>query len=127
MRLLKKIMSAFSKKTPAKRARPVFDADAMARVYRACGSIYEVADIFGCSPATVSRLLRKSGEKMRPRGARRKLALDVGRMATLYRAGLTSYQVAAIVGCSAPTVRDRLRAYGVAIRPKGHAGRVVLS
>lgn len=43
--------------------------------------------------------------------------------ARLYAEGLTSDEVAAIIGCSPPSVLNWARLHGVPIRDKGHRGR----
>jgi hypothetical protein len=87
--------------------------------------------ITGISRQRVTRLLRKSGVAVKPRGAgRHKNRQDpaAGRldalMADLYlRLRLPSTQVAELTGIPDRSVRDRLRAHGVPMRTRGRCNR----
>ena len=95
-------------------------------------STYEIASRTGLDRQRVTRVLRKSGVPLRPRGAGRRRALrragdppDLPRlMRNLYEdAKLNSNQVSAILGMPERTVRERLRRYGIATRTRGRCNR----
>ena len=86
----------------------------------------------GLDRQRVTRVLRKSGVPLRPRGAGRRRALrragdppDLPRlMRNLYEdAKLNSSQVSAILGMPERTVRERLRRYGITTRTRGRCNR----
>ena len=99
----------------------------------ACRSLstYQIAVITGISRQRVTRLLRKSGVAVKPRGAgRRKGRQDPAAerldalMADLYlRLRLPSTQIAELTGIPDRSVRDRLRAHGVPMRTRGRCNR----
>lgn len=105
------------------------DAGRLAHMYRCEGlSTYRIADLTGLDRQRVTRLLRRAGVPLRPRGAggsrperRRDDPPDLARLlADLYVAqGLTIAQVGAVLGIPARTVRDRLRRYGIRSRTRG--------
>ena len=94
----------------------------LAHLYLCRGlSTYVIADLSGIDRQRVTRLLRRAGVPVRPRGAGR--LRPVRRddppglpqlMAELYEAGrLSSRQIGAVTGLPERTVRDRLRRYGI--------------
>jgi len=104
------------------------DPARLAHLYLCRGlSTYAIGEITGLDRQRVTRMLRKSGVPLRPRGAGRLRPLrrddppGLPRvLAELYEAGrLGSPQIAAITGMPERTVRDRLRRYGVAVRTGG--------
>ena len=95
-------------------------------------STYDIADRTGLDRQRVTRILRKSGVPLRPRGAGRPRALrragDVPDLPRLMRdlyedARLSSRQVSAVLGMPERTVRQRLRRYGIATRTRGRCNR----
>ena len=95
-------------------------------------STYEIADRTGLDRQQVTRILRKAGVPLRPRGAGRRRALrrtgdspDLPRlMRGLYEdTRLSSRQVSAILGMPERTVRERLRRYGITARTRGRCNR----
>jgi hypothetical protein len=90
-------------------------------------STYAIGEITGLDRQKVTRILRRSGVPLRPRGAGRLRPLrrddppGLPRvLAELYEAGrLGSPQIAAITGMPERTVRDRLRRYGIHVRTRG--------
>lgn len=95
-------------------------------------STYEIADRTGLDRQRVTRILRKTGVPLRPRGAGRSRALrrpgdppDLPRlMRDLYEdAKLSSRQVSVILGMPERTVRQRLRRYGIMARTRGRCNR----
>ncbi len=91
-------------------------------------STYSIAGRTEFDRQRVTRVLHKAGVPLRPRGAGRlrpeRRAGDPPDVARLIRdmyleAGLSSRQVAVILGIPERTVRDRLRRYGIAARTQG--------
>jgi hypothetical protein len=100
----------------------------LAHLYLCRGlSTYAIGEITGLDRQRVTRMLRRAGVPLRPRGAGRLRPLrrddppGLPRvLAELYEAGrLGSRQVAAITGLPERTVRDRLRRYGIHVRTRG--------
>ena len=100
----------------------------LAHLYLCRGlSTYAIGEAAGLDRQRVTRMLRKAGVPLRPRGAGRLRPLRRDDppglpqlLAALYEAGrLGSPQVAAITGMPERTVRDRLRRYGMAVRTRG--------
>jgi hypothetical protein len=95
-------------------------------------STYEIAARTGLDRQRVTRILRKTGVPLRPRGAGRLRPLrrggdppDLPRlMRDLYEdAKLSSRQVSAILDMPERTVRERLRRYGITARTRGRCNR----
>jgi hypothetical protein len=90
-------------------------------------STYAIGEITGLNRQRVTRMLRRAGVPLRPRGAGRLRPLRRGDppglprvLAELYETGrLGSPQIAALTGMPERTVRDRLRRYGIAVRTRG--------
>jgi hypothetical protein len=110
------------------------DADEAERVrhlYLCQGlSTHRIAGLAGLSRRRVGRLLKQAGVAVTPRGAGRsrrpsaELAALAETMEDLYvRQRLTSAQIAALSSIPERTVRDRLRARGVAMRTRGKHDR----
>lgn len=105
------------------------DVAGLAHLYVCDGlSTYRIAQLTGLDRQRVTRLLRRAGVPLRPRGAggvrpqrRRGDPPDLPRLLTdLYiRRHLTIAQAAALLGMPARTAGDRLRRYGIARRTKG--------
>jgi hypothetical protein len=100
----------------------------LAHLYLCRGlSTYAIGEITGLDRQRVTRMLRRAGVPLRPRGAGRLRPLrrddppGLPRvLAELYEAGrLGSPQIAAITGIPERTVRDRLRRYGIHVRTRG--------
>lgn len=100
----------------------------LAHLYRCRGlSTYAIGELTGLDRQRVTRMLRKAGVPLRPRGAGRLRPLRredppglPQLLAGLYEAGrLGSPQIAAITGMPERTVRDRLRRYGIVVRTRG--------
>lgn len=132
---------------PAERDCPYCDADSadcetgeyvrnrqpsprlLAHLYECEGwSTYRIAERTGLDRQRVTRMLRKAGVDVRPRGAGRgrTVSLSSGHpglarlMRQLYEESrLSSRQIAAILGMPERTVRDRLRGFGVNSRTRG--------
>jgi hypothetical protein len=93
-------------------------------------STYRIAAIAGISRQRIGRMLHQAGVAVKPRGAGRSRPLS-GELAALaetmdylyVRHRLTSGQIAALTGIPERTVRDRLRARGVAMRTRGKHNR----
>ncbi len=109
-------------------ARDGSDPAGLAHLYLCQGlSTYAIGEITGLDRQRVTRMLRRTGVELRPRGAgrqrplRRDDPLLLPRvLAELYVVGrLGSPQIAAITGLSDRTVRDRLRRYGIHVRTRG--------
>jgi hypothetical protein len=94
-------------------------------------STYAIGEITGLDRQRVTRMLRRAGVPLRPRGAGRQRPLRRDDppglpqlLAGLYEAGrLGSPQIAAMTGMPERTVRDRLRRYGIAVRTRGRWNR----
>jgi hypothetical protein len=107
------------------------DADPgwLAHLYHCRGlSTYAVAELTGIDRQRVTRILRKAGVPPRPRGAgRTRPERGAGTLPDLPQlirglyedTGLSSRQVAAVLGIPERTVRSRLRRYGVKARTRG--------
>jgi hypothetical protein len=104
------------------------DPARLAHLYRCQGlSTYAIGETTGLGRQRVTRMLRRAGVPLRPRGAGRLRPLrrddppGLPRvLAELYEAErLSSAQVAAITGMPERTVRDRLRRYGIRVRTQG--------
>ncbi|HTU07545.1 MAG TPA: hypothetical protein VMG13_18480 [Trebonia sp.] len=105
----------------------------LAHLYLSHGlSTYQIAARTGADRQRVTRALRKAGVALRPRGAGRSRperrsggSPDLPRVTReLYeKAGLSSRQIAAVLGMPERTVRDRLRRYGVKTRTRGQWNR----
>lgn len=104
----------------------------LAHLYLCRGlSTYAIGEITGLDRQRVTRLLRKAGVALRPRGAGRRRPLRredppglEWLLASLYEAGrLGSPQIAAITGVPERTIRDRLRRYDIAVRTRGSWNR----
>jgi hypothetical protein len=115
---------------PGLRAGP--DPARLVHLYLCRGlSTYVIGALTGLDRQRVTRLLRRAGVPLRPRGAGRLRPLrrddppGLGELlAGLYEAGrLGSPQIAAITGVPERTVRDRLRRYGIAVRTRGRWNR----
>jgi hypothetical protein len=100
----------------------------LAHLYLCRGlSTYAIGKATGLDRQRVTRMLRKAGVPLRPRGAGRLRPLrrddppGLRRLLTaLYEEGrLGSPQIAALTGIPARTVRDRLRRYGIQVRTGG--------
>lgn len=100
----------------------------LSHLYRCRGlSTYAIGEATGLDRQRVTRVLRKAGVTLRPRGAGRLRPLrrddppGLRQLLTgLYREGrLGSPQIAAVTGIPERTVRDRLRRYGIAVRTRG--------
>jgi len=108
------------------------DPAQLAHLYLCRGlSTYAIGEITGLDRQRVTRMLRRAGVPLRPRGAGRLRPLrrhdppGLPRvLAELYEAGrLGSPQIAAITGMPERTVRDRLRRYGIHVRTRGRWNR----
>ena len=104
------------------------DPARLAHLYLCRGlSTYAIGEMTGLDRQKVTRMLRRAGVPLRPRGAGRLRPLrrddppGLPRvLAELYEAGrLGSRQIAAITGMPERTVRDRLRRYGIHVRTRG--------
>ncbi|HUY48583.1 MAG TPA: hypothetical protein VMV92_23165 [Streptosporangiaceae bacterium] len=91
-------------------------------------STYCVAQLTGLDRQRVTRLLRRAGAPLRPRGAggtrpdrRRADPPDLAAiLAELYVGQrLSTPQIGAVLGMPERTVRDRLRQYGIRVRTRG--------
>jgi hypothetical protein len=109
-------------------AKDVPDPAWLAHLYLCRGlSTYAIGEATELDRQRVTRMLRKAGVPLRPRGAGRLRPLrrddppGLRELLTgLYEAGrLGTPQIAAITGMPERTVRDRLRRYGVQIRTRG--------
>ena len=109
------------------------DPDWLTHLYLRHGlSTYQIAARAGVGRQRVTRVLRKAGVPLRPRGAGRLRPVrgygyqpDLPRlMRELYlEAKLSSRQIAAVLGMPERTVRDRLRRYGIQARSRGRWNR----
>lgn len=96
-------------------------ADGIADRYQAGSSTYELAGLAGVSRQTVSRLLADRSTSTR-RGRPPMHVIDERWLRHQYLdQRLTIGQIAALVGCTTPTISRRLRDAGVPIRPAGSA------
>lgn len=105
------------------------DVARLAHMYACEGlSTYRIADLTGLDRQRVTRLLRRAGVPLRPRGAggrrperRQGNPPDLARLlADLYVSRhLTIAQAGAVLGIPARTLRDRLRRYGIRPRTRG--------
>jgi hypothetical protein len=108
------------------------DPARLAHLYLCRGlSTYAIGEITGLDRQRVTRMLRRAGVPLRPRGAGRLRPLrrddppGLPRiLGELYEEGrLGSPQIAAITGLPERTVRDRLRRYGIHARTRGRWNR----
>jgi hypothetical protein len=104
------------------------DPSWLAHLYQCRGlSTYAIGEITGLDRQRVTRILRRAGVTLRPRGAGRLRPLRRDDppglplvLAELYGARrLRSPQIAAITGVPERTIRDRLRRYGIPARTRG--------
>lgn len=94
-------------------------------------STYRIGAITGIGRQRTTRLLRRAGIAVKPRGAgRRKVPSDLGvqrldaLMTDMYlRLRMSSTQIAQLTGMPDRSVRDRLRARGVPMRTRGRYNR----
>jgi hypothetical protein len=117
--------------TPGQEPAPAGDVPDpawLAHLYLCQGlSTYAIGEATGLDRQRVTRVLRKAGVPLRPRGAGRLRPLRRDDppglrqlLADLYEAGrLGSPQIAAITGMPERRVRDRLHRYGIAVRTSG--------
>ncbi|WP_314854448.1 LysR family transcriptional regulator [uncultured Microbacterium sp.] len=81
---------------------------------------YELARRTGVSRQTVSRVLADGNSTLR-RGRPITFVIDGDWLRERYeKEGMTLRQIAALVGCSAPTIAHRIQAAGIAMRPGPH-------
>ena len=100
------------------------DRHRMAELYVDGWTCQKIADLFGCSTPTVSKILRKIGVKMRP-------VASVGRIPKekhlqiirLYQAGQTCKEIANEFGCLATCIYKILRKHDVKMRPPNSPGK----
>ena len=104
----------------------------VAHLYACAGlSTYKIGAITGIGRQRATRLLRRAGIAVKPRGAgRRKVTRNPGAerldalMADMYlRLRMPSTQIARLTGIPDRSVRDRLRARGVLMRTRGQYNR----
>lgn len=96
-------------------------ADGITDRYQAGYSTYELAELAGVSRQTVSRLLADRSTSTR-RGLPPMHVIDERWLRHQYLdQRLTIGQIAALVGCTTPTISRRLRDAGIPIRPAGSA------
>lgn len=99
-------------------------ADGIADRYRAGSSTYELAELAGVSRQTISRLLADRSTTTR-RGRPPTHVIDERWLRHQYLdQRLTIGQIAALVGCTPPTISRRLRDAGARIRAAGRASEV---
>ena len=97
----------------------------MRRRYLAGESLQAIADDAGCVRATVAAKLRRMGIKVRGRGGGHRTpaaviaARDRKVLALYYRAGMSSDDVADVIGVSPSSVLASLRRIGFGLRPPG--------
>jgi hypothetical protein len=109
------------------------EADWLAHLYLCCElSTYAIAGRTGADRQRVTRALHKAGVPVRPRGTGRQrpdwrpsdLPSLPALMHALYTdAGLSSREVAALLGMPERTVRERLHRYGIRARTRGGDSR----
>ena len=91
----------------------------LARDYARLGSITAVADLHGASFATARRWLLSAGvplnEAHRPASAE----LDVRQAARRYESGQSLAEIATDLGVGVNTLKRRLEAHGITMRPRG--------
>ncbi|WP_431805309.1 TniQ family protein [Microbacterium sp. bgisy203] len=88
--------------------------------YRDGVTTYELARRTGVSRQTVSRVLADGNSTLR-RGRPITFVIDDDWLRERYeKEGMTLRQIAALVGCSAPTIAHRIQAAGIAMRPGPH-------
>ncbi|MEA1263680.1 TniQ family protein [Microbacterium sp. STF-2] len=81
---------------------------------------YELARRTGVSRQTVSRVLADGNSTLR-RGRPTTFVIDEAWLRERYETeGMTLRQIAALVGCSAPTIAHRIQAAGITMRPGPH-------
>ena len=81
---------------------------------------YELARRTGVSRQTVSRVLADGNSTLR-RGRPTTFVIDEAWLRDRYEEeGMTLRQIAALVGCSAPTIAHRIQAAGITMRPGPH-------
>jgi hypothetical protein len=105
----------------------------LAHLYLCAGlSTYQIASVTGVDRQRVTRLLRKAGVRLRPRGAGGRRPEQrrgdppglPGLLAELYlRRNLTTPEIAAVLGIPERTIRDRLRRYNIPTRTRGRCNR----
>jgi len=93
-------------------------------------STYTIAAITGANRQRITRLLRKAGIAVKPRGAGRRKTRDPederfdALLAALYlKQRMPSTEIAELAGIGDRTVRQRLRALGVPMRTRGRCNR----
>ncbi len=87
-------------------------------------STVDIARQLGCSPATVHTYLKRHGIPLRPKGGQRLAIAELDRPEWLRRQYLhhrrSLEDIAAELGCSTGTIKNRLRSHNIALRPPGH-------
>ena len=82
-------------------------------------SAAQIAEIIGCSRTTIQQRCRMYGIKLRPR-SRRKKKIDKTVLRRLYvEEGKSTDEIAEILGCTNGTIGNRLKEFGIRIRPPG--------
>ena len=108
-------------------AKPLLTPGEMEARYRAGGSLSQIAAAAGIQPQRVAVLLRRRGLILRARGGTRKsdsegLKISPEEMKSLYRAGRTLTEIAALAGSNRKRVGDILKSHGVRIRKRQEYG-----
>lgn len=99
------------------------DAEIIA-AYLETGSSEAVSLRANCSSQTVRAILRAHGVPVRGRGGEpQTFLLTPKQMAELYRQGVSLEQISRKAGCAPSTVRGRLKALRLTVRPNSAPGR----
>ena len=91
----------------------------LVRDYTKRGSITAVADIHGVSFSTARRWLLAAGVEINDAHRPTNTGLDVGRAALRYEGGESLAAIAGEAGIGVNTLKRRLEAHGIVMRPRG--------
>ena len=87
-------------------------------------SIQDVAKRVGHSPQVVGRHLQRMSVSRKPWEENKRRDLDSSEIARLYGRGLSTYQVANLLGCCYSTISSRLREMGIRVRTRAEQHRI---
>ena len=91
----------------------------LARDYEQLGSITAVADLHGASFATARRWLLGAGVQLNEAHRPASAELDVRKATRRYESGQSLAEIATDLGVGVNTLKRRLEAHGVTMRPRG--------
>ena len=82
-------------------------------------SAAQIAEIIGCSHTTIQQRCREYGIKLRPQSRRKKKIYKTVLRRLYVKEGKSMEGIAEILGCTDATIGNRLKEFGIRIRPPG--------